>query len=107
MLFINKHTKKMILSYKGVSVFLESTQTIGKTSKQKADKDLKKYLDKKDDLLDLFHKIEHTYELSDVWISNASFYYLYNKEEKRIISKKYFQYLLKKFRKRKGYNLYI
>ena len=77
------------------------------TGKQKAEKDLKKYQDQKKDLLDIFHKIEHSFEISDVWISGCSLYVLYNKEERRMISRKYFKGLQKKFRKRKGVFLYI
>jgi len=106
MIFINRHSKQLMLSYKGVSVYLETTETIDQTSKQKAEKDLKKYQDQKKDLLDIFHKIEHSFEISDVWIG-CSLYVLYNKEERRIISKKYFEGLQKKFRKRKGFYLYI
>ena len=107
MIFINRHSKQLILSYKGVSVYLETTETIDQTSKQKAEKDLRKYQDQKKDLLDIFHKIEHSFEISDVWISGCSLYVLYNKEERRIISRKYFEDLQKKFRKRKGVFLYI
>jgi hypothetical protein len=106
MIFINRHSKQLILSYKGVSVYLETTETIDQTSKQKAEKDLKKYQDQKKDLLDIFHKIEHSFEISDVWIG-CSLCVLYNKEERRIISRKYFEGLQKKFRKRKGFYLYI
>ena len=107
MILINRHSKKMILSYKGVSVYLETTETIEQTSEQRSEKDLKKYQDQKIDLLDMFHKIEHSYEVSKTWISGCSFYILYNKDTSRIISKKYLQGLIKKFKKRKGLYLYI
>lgn len=107
MILINRCIKKLILSYKGVSVYSEITETIDQTTKKNAEKDLKRYQNQKRDLLDIFQKVEYSYEISDVWIGGQDFYVLYHKEESRIISKKYFQSLIKKFQKRKGFYLYI
>jgi hypothetical protein len=58
-------------------------------------------------MLDLLKKIEHSYGTSDTWLCATDFYVLYNKGQRRMISEEYFRAMVKKFGKRKAFNLYI